>query len=284
MRSTFRVLFYLKRDKARKDGTVPLYCRITVDGKEVRFGMKQYILPKFWDVNAGKATGRSNEAAEINAIVDSAKTAIHKVYRELQERENSVSAEKVKNVFLGIDSRQHSLVGIFDQIMREKKALVGKTLSEATYKKLRIVRDHILEFMKKECNLTDIPLKEVDHRFICNFELFMLTTRKCSENTTAKYMQFFKHVVIVAMKFGWIYKNQFAEYEIRITKTDRGYLTQEEIEILMQQTFPTPRLERVRDIFVFCCFTGLSYVDVKNMTSDSIRTMFDGNKDRKSVV
>ena len=278
MRSTFRVLFYLKRDKAKKDGTVPLFCRITIDGKEVRFGMKQYINPKFWDVNAAKATGRSSEAAEINTLIDNTKSAIHKVYRELQERENSVSAEKVKNVFLGIDIRQHTLLSVFDEHNREKKALIGKTITASTYDKYRITRNHLAEYLKKDCNLSDIPLKEIDHRFICNFELFMLTSRQCAENTTAKYMQFFKHIIIVAMKFGWIYKNPFADYEIRIKKTDRGFLTQDEIEVLMQQKYPTQRLERVRDIFVFCCFTGLSYVDVKNLTSDSIRTMFDGNK------
>jgi site-specific recombinase XerD len=104
----------------------------------------------------------------------------------------------------------------------------------------------------------------------------MLTVRCCSENTTAKYMQFFKHIIIVAMKNGWVYKNPFAEYSIRIKKTDRGYLTQEEIEVLMKKHFKTKRLERLCDIFIFCCFTGLSYIDVKNMTSENISTSFDG--------
>jgi hypothetical protein len=97
----------LKRDKQKKDGSVPLFCRITVDGNEVRFGMKRDIQPKYWDVQAGKATGRSNEAAEINMLIDNTKSAIYKVYRELLERENSVSSEKVKNTFPGIDIRQY---------------------------------------------------------------------------------------------------------------------------------------------------------------------------------
>jgi site-specific recombinase XerD len=276
MRSTFKVLFFLKRDKVKKDGSVPLFCRITVDGREVRFGMKQDIQPGYWDVKAGKAAGRSSEAVEINTLIDSTKSAIFKVYRDLQERENSVSAEKVKNAFLGIDLSQHSLLAMFDEYIREKKPLVGKNLSKSTFEKYRYTKNHLAAFLKQECNLSDIPLKEIDHRFICNFERFMLTTQKCVENTTAKYMQFFKHIVLVAMKYEWIYKNPFAEYKIRLKRTDRGYLTQEEVEILMKQKFKIKRLERVRDVFVFCCFTGLSYIDVKNLTADNIRTSFDG--------
>jgi site-specific recombinase XerD len=106
----------------------------------------------------------------------------------------------------------------------------------------------------------------------------MLSTRNCAENTTAKYMQFFKHIIIEAMKFGWIQKNPFVDYHIRVTNPDRGYLTQDEVETLMKQKFSTERLERVRDVFVFCCFTGLSYIDVKNLTAGDFRTMFDGKQ------
>ena len=275
-RSTFRVLFFLKRDKQKTNGMIPLFCRITVDGQEVRFGMKREIHPKYWDVKAGKATGRSDEAIEVNTLLDNTKSALFKVYRDMQERENCVTAEKVKNAFLGIDLRQHTLLSVFDEHNREKKLLVGKTLSESTYDKYRITRNHLAEFLKIDCNLSDIALKEIDHKFICNFELFMLATRRCAENTTAKYMQFFKHIIIESMKYGWIYKNPFTDYQIRIKNPDRGYLTQKEVEILINQKFDTKRLERVRDIFVFCCFTGLSYIDVKNLSGESISILFDG--------
>ena len=100
MRSTFKILFFLKRDKQKTNGMIPLYCRITVDGNEVRFGMKCDVNPKVWDVKTGKAIGRSSEATQINALVDTTNAAIHKIYRELQERNNYVTAEKIKNVFL----------------------------------------------------------------------------------------------------------------------------------------------------------------------------------------
>ncbi|MDR2844227.1 MAG: site-specific integrase, partial [Candidatus Symbiothrix sp.] len=277
MRSTFKVLFFLKRDKQKANGSIPLFCRITVDGKDTRFGMKREVHPNYWDVKAGKATGRTNEAVEINLLIDGTKSAIYKIYRNLQEKESSVTAEKVKNTFLGVNTRHEMLLKVFDDHNEEKKKLIGRTISESTYDKYRITRDHLTEFLKKEYHLSDISLKDINHKFICDFELFLLTSRCCAENTTAKYMQFFKHIIIIAQKNEWIFKNPFANYTIQVKSTDRGYLTQEEIEILMKQKFTTKRLERVRDVFVFCCFCGVSYIDVKKLTNDNIRTSFDGN-------
>ncbi|MDR1115451.1 MAG: hypothetical protein LBL33_04780 [Tannerella sp.] len=146
-RSTFKVLFYLKRDKQKANGSMPLFCRITVDGKETRFGMKRDIHSKFWDVKAGKALGQTGEATEINALVDNTKAAIYRVYRDLRERESSVTAEKVKNVFLGIDGKQQNLLEMFDRHNSERKLLIGKSISESTYDKYRITRCHLADFI-----------------------------------------------------------------------------------------------------------------------------------------
>ena len=276
MRSTFKVLFYLKRDKQKASGNVPLFCRITVDGKEARFGMKKDVNPKLWDVEAGKASGRTLEATEINTLLDNTKSAIIKVYRELQEKENNVTAEKIKNVFLGIDIKHQNLLELFDRYNREKKMLVGISIAKSTYNKYRITRDHLAAYLKEWHHLSDISLKEINHKVVCDFELFLLTARGSEENTIAKYMQMFKHVIGIALKYRWIHDNPFSDYKIHLKKTDRGYLTQEEIEILINLNFTEKHLEKIRDVFVFCCFTGLSYIDVKRLTQDEIKTSFDG--------
>jgi hypothetical protein len=225
--------------------------------------MKKDLNPKLWDVKAGKAAGRTNEAIEINALIDNTKSAIYKVYRDLQEKENSVTAEKVKNVFLGIETKHRTLLELFDLHNREKKLLTGISIAKSTWNKYRITRDHLAAYLKEWHHLSDIPLKEINHKFVCDFELFLLTARGSEENTVAKYMQMFKHIIGIAVKYGWIHDNPFSGYRIHLKKTDRGYLTQEEIEILINQSFPEKHLEKVRDIFIFCCFTGLSYIDVK---------------------
>jgi site-specific recombinase XerD len=113
--------------------------------------------------------------------------------------------------------------------------------------------------------------------FLSELEVYLLTTAGCNSNTTAKVMQFFKRIVIIARNNGWVHQDPFANYKIRIGKVDRGYLTQEEIEIIMKKEFPVKRLEQVRDIFIFSCFTGLAYVDVKNLRETNVRVSFDGN-------
>jgi site-specific recombinase XerD len=113
--------------------------------------------------------------------------------------------------------------------------------------------------------------------FICDFEIYLLTTGGCKANTTAKFMQFFKRIIIIARNNGLIVIDPFANYKIRLTKVDRGYLTQEDVEKILKKQFPVKRLELVRDIFIFSCFTGLAYIDVKNLVEKNIRTSFDGN-------
>jgi site-specific recombinase XerD len=112
--------------------------------------------------------------------------------------------------------------------------------------------------------------------FLCDFEIYLMTTVGCNANTSAKFMQFLKRIIIIARNNGMITADPFANYKIHMTKVDRGYLTQEDIEKLLKKQFTIKRLELVRDIFVFSCFTGLAYIDVKNLTDKEIRTSFDG--------
>ena len=182
--------------------------------------MKKDINPKLWDIKNCKANGKTSDAAAINELLDSTKSAIFKVYRDMLEKENVVSAEKVKNSFLGIDSKHQNLLELFDQHNREKKLLVGISIVKSTYNKYRITRDHLAAYMKEWHHLSDISLKEINHKFVCDFETFMLTEqRRSEENTIAKYMQMFKHVIGIAIKYGWVFENPFSGYKIHLKKT-----------------------------------------------------------------
>lgn len=132
------------------------------------------------------------------------------------------------------------------------------------------------EFMKAKYNITDIALKEINHMFITDFETYLRTVSLCNENTTAKFMQTFRMIVIMAKNNGWIYTDPFMNYKIRLKRVDRGYLTEHEIQKILKKKFPTKRLEQVRDVFIFSCFTGLSYIDIKTLKASEICTSFDG--------
>ena len=277
MKSTFRILFYLKRSGQKSNGNVPIMGRITVNGQAVQFGAKVEIKPDYWSVKAGKAIGKTNEVQQVNAILESIKSTLTKIYRDLQERENNVTPEKIKNIFFGIETKHQTLLDLFARHNDDVRKLVGISKSKATYQKYEVTRKHLTNFIRERYNLSDISLKEINHMFISDFEVYLLTTASCNSNTTAKFMQFLKRIIIIARNNGWVQQDPFANYKIRINKVDRGYLTQEEIEIIMQKTFVSKRLEQVRDIFIFSCYSGLAYIDVKNLRKKHIRASFDGN-------
>ena len=132
-------------------------------------------------------------------------------------------------------------------------------------------------FIKEYYNVADISLKEVNHSFLRNFEVYLMTSCKCKENTTAKFLQRFRTIILFAKNNGWIHIDPFANYKIKFKKVDRGYLMQEQIDEIMKKQFSSERLERVRDIFIFSCYTGLSYIDVKGLDESNIRISFDNN-------
>lgn len=277
MKTTFSVLFFLKRDKQKKNGNVPLMCRITVDGNETRFSMKTEIDPNLWDVKSGKMTGRSTHASEINALIFNTKSVLNRIYHQELERMQSVTAEKVKNIFLGINTKDHTLLELFKKHNADVKSLIGISKSKATYQKYEVTLKHTTSFLRKKYNLSDIPFAEINHMFISDFETFLLVNCHCQANTTAKFMQFFKRIILIARNNGWLLHDPFSNYKIRLSKVDRGYLTKEELECIVKKKINIPRLEHVRDIFVFSCFTGLAYIDVYNLKESNIRTSFDGN-------
>ena len=277
MKSTFKVLFYLKRNALRKNGNMPIIARITVDGQIVQFSTKLEINPDFWSTQLGKATGRSIESQKINSLLEGIKSSVHQIYHEQKRRDSFVTAEKVKNEFLGLSDVNKTLLDLFIRHNDDVKKLVGISKSKATYQKYEVTRKHLANFIKTRYNLSDISLKEINNLFIADFEVYLLTTCGCNSNTTAKFMQFFKRIIIIARNNGWIHADPFGTYKIRLSKVDRGYLTQDEIERIMDKKLVSSRLEHVKDIFIFSCFCGLAYIDVKNLRENNIRTSFDGN-------
>ncbi len=276
-KSTFNILFYGKRSAIKANGKMPIMGRITVNGQAVQFGAKVEVSPEIWDAKAGKAVGRTQEVIELNAILDSIKATMTKIYRELQERESSVTPDRIKNIFFGVELKQQMLLEMFKKHNEDVAKLVGINKSKATYQKYEVARKRLSNFVKEKYHLNDIALKEINHLFLMDFEVYLLTSCGCNPNTTAKFMQFFKRIIIIAKNNGWIKADPFANYKIRLKKVDRGYLSQEEVTAIAMKKFSTKRLEQVRDIFIFSCFCGLAYIDVKNLRKENIRTSFDGN-------
>lgn len=177
---------------------------------------------------------------------------------------------------MGITQREESLLKLYEQHLEDTKKLVGLSKADPTYRKYERMYRRVVEFMKKKYNITDIPLREIKYQFIVDLEFFLRTEYKYSQNTTYKCMKFFKQVINKAIRAGLITVDPFNGYKISIERVDRGYLTEDELCKMMQKEFASKRLEQVRDIFIFACFTGLAYIDLAHLRVDNIQKMFDG--------
>lgn len=275
MKSTFKVLFYLKKGSEKRNGEVTIMARVTVDGKVCQFSTKQSIHPDNWNVKTGKATGKF--CAQLNELLEDIKASLHQIYHQQQRRDNYVTAEKVKNEFLGHTEVHDTLLNLFEKHNNDVKALIGISKSASTYQKYDVTRKHLEYFIQHKYNLSDISLKEINLMFITDFEVYLKTIGKCNSNTTAKFMQFFKRIILIARNNGLITGDPFANYKIRLQRVDRGYLTEEEITKILELELVSERLEHVRDLFIFSCFCGLAYIDVAGLRKEHIRKSFDGN-------
>ena len=202
MKSTFNICFYAKKDKQKANGAYPLFARITVDGVASRFNTKLDVLPSIWDGKMGKATGRTSEASRINRMLDDINASLNTIYHEMQRRDNYVTTEKVKNEFLGHSESHETILTLFQKHNDDVKQLVGISKTIATYRKYEVTRRHLAEFIQSKYNVSDISIKEISPMFITDFELYLRTACKCGYNTTAKFMQFFKRIIIIARNNG----------------------------------------------------------------------------------
>jgi len=275
MRSTFKILFYIKKNAVKSNGKAPVMARITLNGEIVQFSVKCEIDPAEWSPKAGRAVGRTASAINLNSMLDGFRANITQHYREISDWDATVTAEKVRNAFLGLQTREDSLLDLFDHHLENLKAQVGKDVSRDTYMKYLRTRDRVKDFMKYKYNVSDINMKEINHSFLCDFEVYIKTMYSCGQNSTAKFMQRLKSIILIAKSNGWIKIDPFLNYKLHFEKSEREYLTEPELEAIMKKNFPIKRLEQVRDIFVFSCFTGLAYVDVFNLRESNIRTTFD---------
>jgi site-specific recombinase XerD len=276
MRSTFNVLFFRKKNAEKKDGTAPIVARITINGKKTHFNTKQCISEKDWSVELNRAKGWNAEAKRLNGVLDEIKSSLRNYYNELTRKETIVTPEKVKNAFLGIGQEKFLLLELFEDCNSILEKQVGISKSKATYQKAEVCKRHLSEFLKAEHKLSDIDLREINHSFIVGFENYLNTHGNCNYNTTAKFIQKFKSIIIVAQKNGQLHNDPFANYKISLKKVDRGYLTDNELKAIMQKEIKNERLQRIRDIFVFSCYTGLAYIDIKNLKQENISQGFDG--------
>jgi site-specific recombinase XerD len=278
MKTKVSILFYAKKAKAATNGLVPIYTRITIGGKRIELSTNRFVETSKWSTEAGKMKGASEEARSINNHLELLKNQIRDAEMELVYRKLPVTTETLKSKLLGLDERVRMLVPIFQDHNNRIKELVGKEYAQGTLERYKTSLSHTIDFLKWKYNSSDIDINRIDHSFITDYEFYLRSVRNCANNTAVKYIKNFHKVVKICLDNDWITKNPFSNYKVKLNEVEREFLSELEIQSLINKDFSIERLSLVRDIFVFSCFTGLAYVDVKNLTLNNINFGIDGEK------
>jgi site-specific recombinase XerD len=275
---TFHHIFYLKKPKDWITGPIPIYLRITVDSKRTEISTGREADPLHWIVNAGRLDGRSEAVKTINSYLGTLENKLFDAHQDLVRANQMITAEALKNKLTGIGEKQRMLVPIFNKHNQEMKVLVPQEYSAGTLQRYEITLSHIEEFLKWKYNLSDINIRDINHEFITDFDFFLRTVRKCANNSTVKYIKNFKKIIRICIANGWLDKDPFARYKTKLKEVDRAFLSEEELDTIREKEFRSSRLDQVKDIFLFSCFTGLAYADVSKMSQDNISIGIDGEK------
>jgi len=278
MQAKVSILFYAKRAKATTGGLIPIYLRVTVDGQRIEISTKRYVDGGKWSVEQGRMKGSSGDAHSINTYLDILKGKVYDYQRELVHDGKPVNAENLRNKLLGTEAKSRMLVAIFQDHNSKIEALLNDEFAPGTLERYKTSLKHTIDFLQWKYSVSDIDIKKIDHAFVTEYEFYLRSVRKCNNNTAVKYIKNFGKIIRICIANGWLDKNPFVNYKAKVKEVERAYLVQEEIQAIADKEFATERLNQVKDIFLFSCFTGLAYIDVKQLTRSNIGLGIDGGK------
>lgn len=274
--STLSVNFLVRKNRANSDKEVPIYVRITVENERAEIATGRFIDPEDWDGKSNKAIGKKKGNVQLNKFLDIIKSNIYEHHTEMVKSGEHISARNIKLRFLGLTEKQKTLIQVFEYHNHQIKELSGTSYADATIKRYTTTIEHVKSFLKCQYQVEDIALQNIKYSFISDFEHYFKIVRKCNHNTTIKYLKNLRKIINLAVKNEWLEKDPFQKFKSKMVEVKRDYITKEELQRLENLTLSFIRLEVVRDIFIFACYSGLAFIDIANLTEDNIRLGIDG--------
>ena len=276
-RTTFSLLFYIRRDKLNKRGEAPVFMRLTINGERADASIKRFIEPHAWNSEKGKANEKCRGGKDLNLYLDAISANILQIQRDFELDKKEVSAQIILNRYLGKDqSDRHTLMEVFHAHNKKCRALIGINFAPDTVLRYETCLRLTEEFMRNTYKKEDCYLDEVTKQFVEEFEFYLKTIRKCCHNTTTKYLANFKKIIRIALSNGWMKRDPFAQIRFHLDAVEREFLEKQELKTLLNKNISVPRLAQIRDIFCFCCLTGLAFSDVKQLKSEHLVTDING--------
>ena len=278
-RSTFSLIFWVCSSRI-KNNQVPVYARITVNGKRANISIQRRVNSTDWDAARGIMRGTRQESKLLNKYLDQVRSKIYTAYEDLLSENKMVTAQAIKNRYLGEDKFYRSLQELFEY----HNEISRHSISAHTLRHYKVTQGYLQKFLRAKFNLEDFRLIDLNFSFIKDFEFFIKSyqptdhQRKMGHNTAMKHLQRLRKMVTMAYHHEWIPKDPFVRFKSSYVKKRREFLTREELQSIEDFQSSINRLNIVKDIFLFSCYTGLSYIDITKLTMDNIGMDFDGNQ------
>lgn len=276
-RTTFGLLFYIRRTKLNKAGEAPIFMRITVNGQRADASVKRFISPRLWNQAKGKAVENGRGGKDLNLYLDAISSNILRIQRDMELEGVEPSAHSVLNRYLGKNTpERHTLIEVFQEHNEKQKKLAGIDVAPATAVRYETCRKLMIQFLQLIYHRDDIYLDKLSRQFVEEYEFFLKTVCRCSHNTSIQYLKNLKKITRIAQAKGWLKDDPFREMRFHKENVDRDFLEHQELKKLLDKPIEIPRLAQIRDIFCFCCLSGLAFSDVKQLRPEHIVTDING--------
>jgi len=275
--SRLSVVFVVRKLTAKVD-TIKVYARVTVDGKRAEFSLNRELAVSLWDEKRKRGKGHSKYVISLNKYLDQVFTGLHEAHRQLLQEDIDISSKAVKARFLKEDDRGKTLLDLISY----HNSTMTATLRPGTMKNYYSSERCIKKFLNDELGIEDILLKKLNYGFIVDYEQYVrkykpATRNNCTNNGAMKHMERLKKMSRLAVRLEWLDKDPFINYKLKFKKTERQYLTEREIKLIEETQFKVPSHSKIKDLFIFACYTGLSYVDVRELRANHLVKGMDGN-------
>lgn len=273
---TFGIQFIIRTGKKNKTSGI-VYARITVDTRRIEISLKKAIAIDDWNSARGIAKGSSPETKKFNSYLEQVRSQLTEAYRELQINKAEITPGNIKSLYLGDSFDNHSLIELVDYHNTTQASI----LASGTLKNYYTTKKYLVRFIQNKFKSSDTYLAQVNYKFILDFEYFLRNykpidhQKPLGNNGVMKHQERFRKIINLGQRLGWIVQNPFDSYKLSFRKADRGFLTEKELYAIENKRLKIERLQTVRDVFIFSCYTGLSYIDAINLRPDEINVGID---------
>lgn len=277
MKNTFSLLFYLKKPKNYVAGSMPIYMRITVDGVPKELSTGKQCEPDRWNAKTLRLDGKKEDARTINCHLKTIEDKVDQAHTDLFKAGHEINALSLKNKYLGVEEEEHTLITAIQDHNDKVKALIGKGFTQGTLTKYNTTLKHTKSFIMYKFKLTDVVLDKVDNYFISEFDFYLRSKCGCENNAAVKHLKNLGKVIRICLANRWMTYDPFSGHKNKITKVQQVILTPSDIQAIYEKDFAIERLRIVRDAFIFCCYTGMSFIDLVELKKGEIIKGVDGS-------